>query len=79
MDLDKEILLQDKTGTSIKLPLRNLLNLTFIYLKALKSEYEVQIANRDVEAMGIVKATLEDFLGWMANKLGLKRGDQVLL
>lgn len=68
MDLDEEITLTAK-DTRIKLPLRNLLRLTLVYLMKMLPEYYEQTKDPSVK----------DYWQWVANKLGLKKGDSVLL
>lgn len=53
----------------IKLPLKNLLRLTFVYLQKNLPEYYESTK----------ESSVKDYFNWLAQKLELKKGDAVLL
>ena len=69
MDLDEKITLTDAAGRFIELPLVNLLRITLVKLSPLCMQYLEEDTN----------PTVRGLFEWLPEKLGLQKGESVLL
>ena len=78
MDLKQSIKLH-QGKKYIELPLENLIKLTLVYMTPLKIEYELEVSQKNPQASSFARQVLDDFWEFVGIKLGLKKGDKVLL